>query len=169
MMTKLRLAPIFAPIFAMALVAAGCGQGVGALEAVGMGDDPLPALNLSSSGGLSGTQVYSSSNPSIRGSAGGVIAAPADGFVESVANNGGVYTVTLFHSFRVRTSFGLLNSQPPVRIGDYVTAGSALTSFGSNFEFRVLVDGESVCPLSYLSVSGRIALNAMFGGSPCQN
>jgi hypothetical protein len=77
--------------------------------------------------------------------------APASGLVAEINGD----SITILHSPRLATRFTGVTA-PIVRAGDPVQTGSILSNvnfLGGTFTFSVLLDGQAVCPSSYLSSS----------------
>lgn len=140
--------------------------------------DILNSTNIPEIGSFASTptygagSAYTSVNPFILFTTTGFgsYLAPARGFVAEVGTSNltgftGTTFVTIIHSGRVATRVHGIQSIV-VRPGDVVYAGGTVGLFytTSQVAFQVLVDGASVCPLSYFSPTMRSQLFS----NPCQ-
>ena len=138
----------------------GCGQGVDPLV---LFDEALPQLDPIVQGGIGAnfiTSAYTATTPywtlnsALAGT--GVFVAPATGVVTEI----GVDSVTLMHSGRMKTRIVGL-SAINIRLGDTVVRGQSLAQFfltNGVLQFWVLIDGNPVCPMSFLSPGFRQSL-----------
>ncbi len=170
-------------VFLLALGILGCGQGNEPIASLGDASQSLgPGLQLPmSSSGYSyfSTLIpYSSSSPywGLRGTFTGTavpIVAPASGLV--LFADTASQTVTILHNPYIESKLvGVVPSG--ITAGTYVLAGAQVGTVSNSaqyVEFFVIVNGSSVCPLSYLTSSARQQLYTTFynlGGynsSPC--
>lgn len=156
-------------LFAQSFWMQGCGTGVDPLI---LFDDSLPTLGPITSGSIAGsflTQVYTEANPYWifnNASFAGNFLAPANGVVTEITTN----SISILHSARILSKiegFSSIN----VRLGDTVYAEQALAFFigGTPVKFQVFLDGNAICPLSFLSQSFRASMiNFNAGAGPCQ-
>ena len=79
----------------------------------------------------------------------------------------GADSISIMHSGRLSSKIVGLTSIN-IRVGDTVAAGQALALFigSGNAEFHVFLDGNPVCPLSFLSQAFRQGFGSF--SSPCQ-
>ena len=165
------------------MMAAGlvsCGNASGSVDPLSLfSDSSIPNLDpiISSAGVFTNGQAFTSSTPywvlsNPIGFGGSSYIAPARGIVTSlgVGSFNGItgYYVTIAHSGRLATRY--IGITPIVRQGDSVLAGQQIGTVvgysGNYVAFQVILDGNPVCPLSYLSTNFRsqIIQNAWFGG-----
>lgn len=144
----------------------GCGTGVDPI-AVAVGNGTIPQLGpISLTGGFAGnlTNGFTSNTPywtfNFVSFAGNYVA-PADGVVAQVGfttiNGTQTNFITLVHTGgRLATRFYGVQSIV-VRVGDSVFVGQTIGTFyqANGVYFQVLLDGNPVCPLSFLSSAAR--------------
>lgn len=161
-----------------ALIATGCGTGIDPVGvAVGNGTLPqLSSISTTSPGGQL-TGFFSATTPywtfANLFAFGGNYLAPADGIVAQIGfttiNSTQVNYVTILHTGgRLASRFyGVQNIV--VREGDSVFAQQAVGTFynGAGVTFQVLLDGNPVCPMSFMSATFRANFNSL-GFNPCQ-
>lgn len=173
-------------VFGLALLAvSGCGVAVDPLRAISQETFPKLSNFTSSTAVLSGGGVlatrftaatpYWDINAGV-GIFGGSFLSPAEGTVTQIGTttvngSGQANFVTIAHSSRLATKFYGLQ-QIVVRTGDYVGQGQSIGFFitgGSIFRFQVLLDGNPVCPLSFMdsNLLTQFAY-ATFGQAACQ-
>lgn len=172
-----------AALIALATVcSSGCGQGTDPWS--NMGDPGMaigPGLRLPLNGQVFAFTPYSSSNPQwgLQGNGifvGGTtqVFAPGSGYV-MIADSGG-QTVTIVHNAHIQTKVvGVLPTG--LAVGSFVAAGAQIGTIpnaltNNTLNFSVIVDGASVCPLSYLTAAARQQVVAnlyatSFNSSPC--
>ncbi len=146
-----------------------CGTGVDPLI---LFDDSIPALDQIVAGTVQSsflTGGYSSSTPywtfnSLNLFTLGQFLAPATGVVTEVT----VDSITILHSGRMKTRLVGLQTVN-IRVGDTVTRGQAIAQFlGSGaVQFWVYLDGQPVCPYSFLTQSFRAGFGTWAVFNPC--
>ncbi len=154
-------------LMSLSIASFGCGTGIDPLV---LFDDSIPELGPIISSSFVGSWVtvpFSASNPfwvMSQASFGvGNFLAPQRGVVTEL----GTDSISIIHSGRIATKIVGLTSIN-IRVGDTVTAGQALALFigSGNAEFHVYLDGNAVCPLSFLSQTFRQGFGSF--SSPCQ-
>lgn len=155
---KNKMTKIFAmSVLLMQLV--GCGANQDNLEI--LNSTNIPSLGtFFSSGSFSVNSQYSSSAPYWILSSGsyGSYLSPARGVIAEIGTSSvipGTSYVTIIHSGRVATRVHGISGLLGVRSGDVIVAGGTVASFftTTTVAFQVLLDGTSVCPLSYMDAT----------------
>ncbi|MGK5084670.1 hypothetical protein WDW37_15350 [Bdellovibrionota bacterium FG-1] len=180
-----------AGVFGCCLTWISCGSGSEPLALLG---DPGARFNDSlvlpynaASGGVGGVAIdlwsvtpFSASQASADGfdfiyhvSGSYAILAPWGGLVTAVDTA----SVTIWHNVHVSTRLSRMTSAPSVRVGDFIAAGTQLSTTAINspsvnnlVHFSVLVDGVAVCPYGFLAPTAKTSLNTVLrrdGLEPC--
>ena len=160
-----------------ALGLSACGSGVDPLQIVA-GNSTIPQLGSISTGSLGG-QITAGFTPTTPYWTFGNLASfgnyisPADGIVskigiQTIAGQSLVF-INIVHSARLSTRFSGVPT-PIVRVGDTVVATQPVGTFfnGGGVIFQVLLDGNPVCPLSFMSDSFRANFTSWAAFNPCQ-
>jgi len=158
----------------------GCGQSVDPIKAVAR-DTFAPLSYFSSNAGTFAgvlTQPFNPSAPFWSFGAGvsifngGTYLSPADGTVTQLGlttiNSTQTNFVSIVHTSRLATRFYGLQ-QITVRQGDFVFQGQAVGIFigTGTITFQVLLDGNPVCPLSFMGDAFRATFQSLTF-NPCQ-
>lgn len=162
---------------ALAASLSGCGTGVDPL-AVAVGNGTIPQLGPIStsnfgtflSGGFNSTTPYWTFNFT---SFTGNYVSPGDGYISQLGlttiNGQQTNYVTIVHTGGRLASrfFGVQNIV--VRNGDSVVAGQTIGTFfnSSGVYFQVLLDGNPVCPLSFMSTAFRQSFSSFTLNNTC--
>jgi murein DD-endopeptidase MepM/ murein hydrolase activator NlpD len=136
---------------------------------------PIGTVSGTSVTGITSPTPYSTVNEGISFSSSTpgtstVVRTPAAGFIIATDLTPVTGSVTIYHNAHVTTR--IKNISPVgLQVGRYVTASEQIGStLNMAVIFSVLVDGNLVCPLTYLNSSVRQALFSQFGAgtSLCQ-
>jgi hypothetical protein len=149
--------------------ALGCGQGTDPVST--LGDSSVSMANTLSLPVTTANTFYAygaaSDGFGFTTGLGAPVRAPANGLI--IAIDSGGQTLTMMHNTRELTRYR--NVTPTVQVGSYIFAGSQLGTVSTvgTVYLSVVVDGVTVCPLSYLSSAARATILTIVGGNinPC--
>lgn len=142
-------------LFVLGMMLAGCG-GSNPVDIFG---DPSLFPQLALPGGFTGFGVATANDGIlINGVNGASLTSPGEGVVVGEGNG----LVTILHTTRLQTQLHNLGTTS-IKLGDKVNEASVVGTFGlsGQIRFKIFVDNNPVCPVSYLNSAARTTLGAI--------
>lgn len=97
--------------------------------------------------------------------AGVEVRTPSTGMISSIVND----TITIFHTSTMTTRIMGMRTIT-ARVGEYYAVGKSLGDSSGKLTYSVYINGQNVCPYSYLDPDGRSLIAArIFNGAICLN
>jgi hypothetical protein len=155
-----------APLVLIATSLGGCANGSDPLNAIA-DSSTTPSLGLPfvlTSATITNQIEFSSSTPYLEWTFGTAApVSPAAGIVTAIDGTSGAASVTIYHSAHLSTQVSKLLSVS-VRVGDVLSAGQSIGGVTGTARFSVLLDGTTVCPLTFLNSDSKVVVNGNDGG-----